>query len=332
MGKIVGITYDLKEDWKFKEGDPKDANAELDQPKTIDAIEKALISSGHKVKRLGNAFNLLKQINDLGVDIVFNIAEGHRGRNRESQVPNILEMYDIPFVGADALTLGLTLDKIVAKKMFISEGIPTPKFFAATGKEDLKKLNTIGYPLIVKTKHEGSSKGIDKNARVESLEALKARVKYINENYHQVALVEEFIRGTEVTVPVMGNDNPEAMPVVQVCMDNSVELGDKFYSFERLSVQAATLTYVCPAKISKKLEKQLQEIALRVYNCVGCRDFGRVDFRIDEKNNPYVLEINPLPCLIPEDTFGIFPPTIGLTYNDIVNKILDNALKRYNIL
>ncbi|MBF0385777.1 MAG: ATP-grasp domain-containing protein [Candidatus Omnitrophica bacterium] len=331
MGKIVGLTYDLKEDYQLKEGDPKDACAELDQPKTIDAIQSALQKGGHKIKRIGNVFKLLKEINTLGVDIIFNICEGLNGRNRESQVPNILEMYGIPFVGADALTLGMTLDKVVAKKMFISEGIPTPRYFVANAKTDLKAVNTIGFPLIVKTKHEGSSKGIDVNARVENLEQLKSRVDYVNKVYKQEALVEEFIRGSEVTAAVLGNENPEAMPVVQVSMDGSIDLGDKFYSFERLSVQAATLKYICPAKLPKKTEKYVQELALKVYNCVGCRDFGRVDFRIDENGNPYVLEINPLPCLLPEDTFGIFPEAIGSTYDETVNKILDFALKRYNM-
>jgi D-alanine-D-alanine ligase len=103
--KTVGLTYDLKTDYKFKEGDPVDANAEFDSPSTVDVIADAIAANGFKVKKIGNANNLLEKMDNLGVDIVFNISEGLTGRNRESQVPILLEMAGIPFVGADALTL-----------------------------------------------------------------------------------------------------------------------------------------------------------------------------------------------------------------------------------
>ena len=127
--KTVGLTYDLKTDYQFKEGDPVDANAEFDHPSTIDVIAQAIEANGFKVERIGNAGNLLERMSSLKVDIVFNISEGLSGRNRESQVPILLEMAGIPFVGADALTLGLTLDNVMAKKIFIADKIPTPKFF-----------------------------------------------------------------------------------------------------------------------------------------------------------------------------------------------------------
>ncbi len=114
--KTVGLTYDLKTDYEFKAGDPPDANAEFDHPSTIGVIANAIKSQGFKVKKIGNAANLLEKMNSLEVDIVFNISEGISGRNRESQVPILLEMAGIPFVGADAMTLSLTLDKIMAKR------------------------------------------------------------------------------------------------------------------------------------------------------------------------------------------------------------------------
>ncbi len=131
MGKIVGITYDLKSDWQAAQDDPIDAAAELDGHKTIECLKTALESAGHKVVLIGGARQLIDRMtrNDLKVDIVFNISEGFKGRNRESQVPAILDLYNIPFVGADALTLGVTLDKVVAKKCFIADGIPTAALF-----------------------------------------------------------------------------------------------------------------------------------------------------------------------------------------------------------
>ena len=330
---IVGLTYDLKTDLKLHADDPIDAAAELDSMKTVDRITLALENGGHKVKKIGNVFNLLKQINDLDVDIVFNICEGHYGRNREAQVPVLLEMKGIPFVGADGLTLAVTLDKIAAKKMFMADGIPTPSYFCATDSKNLKELNKTGFPMIVKTRWEGTSKGLSAHSRVTDYESLKRQVDLITKKYKQPALVEEFIKGTEFTVPVLGNEHPQAMPVAQVSMDGTVDLGDKFFSYERVvAVSPEDLKYVCPAKISEKLTKKLQEIAIAAYQSVDCRDFGRVDFRVDEKGNPFVLEINPLPSLAELDVFNIFPYIIGSTYDETINQILNFALERYGLI
>ena len=329
MGKTIGLTYNLKSDWKRLPDDPIDAAAELDGVGTVDSIERALKSGGHTVKRIGNAFKLLSVINELDVDIVFNICEGFRGRNRESEVPVILEMHSMPFVGADALTLGITLDKVVAKKCFVADGVPTAGFFRAYASDDLKKLNTMGYPLLVKTSQEGTSKGLTASSRVHTLDELKKQVDIINTVYKQPALVEEFISGTEFTVPVIGNKDPQAMPVVQYKMNGSLNLGDNFYTYQH--VVEKSVEYVCPAQIPNALAVKLQQIAIAAYKSVDCRDFGRVDFRVDKKGNPYVLEINPLPNLNEEEVFGLFPKVIGSTYAKVLNRILDLALERYSL-
>ncbi len=329
MGKTIGLTYNLKTDWVCGPNDPDDVNAELDKPHTIERIIQAFESGGHRVKKIGNIQQLLKQVDHLDVDIVFNICEGTTGRNRESQVPILLELKEIPYVGADALTMGITLDKVVAKKLFISDGIPTARYFVAESAKDLEKQNTIGYPLIVKTIHEGSSKGISQDSRVEDLEGFKRQVQLINTVYKQPALCEEFIKGTEFTVAVLGNEPPQAMPVVQVSLNGDVNLGNEFYTFDRISSTA--LQYVCPAKISAELTRKIQDLAVRVYKCVGCRDFGRVDFRVDQKGNPYVLEINPLPSLDPKDSFGVFTKAINSSYDTALNQVLGFALKRYGL-
>lgn len=329
MGKKIGLTYNLKSDWKRQADDPVDAAAELDGVSTVESIERALKSGGHTVKRLGNAFKLLSAIDDIDVDIVFNICEGFRGRNRESEVPLILEMYGIPFVGADALTLGLTLDKVLAKKCFIADGVPTARFFRAYTGDDLKKLNTIGFPLLVKTSQEGTSKGLTASSRVQTFEELQTQVDIINKVYKQPALVEEFISGTEFTVPVIGNKDLKAMPVVQYKMHGSLNLGDNFYTYQH--VVEKSVEYLCPAQISKSFSEELQRIALAAYRSVDCRDFGRVDFRVDKKGNPYVLEINPLPNLSEEEVFGLFPIVVGTTYAKVLNQIVDFALERYSL-
>ena len=331
MSKIIGLTYDLKTDWVKKADDPIDATAELDGMDTVEALTNAFQSAGHQVLQIGNAKKLLAAINaGLKVDLVFNIAEGHRGRNRESQIPTILEMFNIPFSGADALTLGVTLDKAVAKKCWVADGVPTGKFFEANLNDDLKKLNTIGYPLIVKTSQEGTSKGITKNSRVENLEQLQKEVEKICKVYQQPALCEQFIKGTEFTVAVIGNENPIALPVVQYAVGGNTNMGNEFYSYEH--IMAKSVQYICPAQIDSQLAKKLQEIAIAAYRSIECRDLGRVDFRVDDKGNPFVLEINPLPNLSPSEVFPMCAKAYGLTYNQLINKILDYALSRYGLL
>jgi len=244
-------------------------------------------------------------------------------------VPVILEMIGIPFVGADALTLGLTLDKVMAKKIFIAENIPTPRFFEVKSVEELAQTNHRKFPLIVKPRFEGSSKGLSEDSRVENEEDLKKQVEFVASNYRQPALIEEFISGQEFTIAVIGNEPAQAMPVVQIKIDGKLKLNDKFYTFARIT--SDKLEYICPARISEDLKNKLSVLAVKTYNAVECRDFGRVDFRVDNDGNPYVLEINPLPSLSTEDVFMNVANALGMTYEAVIGKILESAIKRYNL-
>lgn len=330
MGKRVGLTYDLKTDYVFGANDPPDANAEFDHPDTVELITRAIESSGHKVVKIGNVLNLLNKIDNLKVDIVFNISEGLYGRNRESQVPTILELARVPFVGSDGLTLGLSLDKLMTKKILISENIPTPKFFETDDPADnMEKIKAMNFPMIVKPRYEGSSKGLSDKSRVDNLQQLREQAGYVIKTYNQSALVEEFISGTEYTAAIIGNSPAEVLPLVQIKIDGKKKLGNKFYTYAR--VHSDALEYVCPDTIDKGLKEKMMSLALRTYNAIECKDFGRVDFRVDEFNNPYVLEINPLPSLSGEDVFNCIAKHLHLTYAGMIRKILEAAFLRWNI-
>ncbi|MBI3990599.1 MAG: ATP-grasp domain-containing protein [Candidatus Omnitrophica bacterium] len=326
--KIVGLTYDLKTGYLFKEGEPMDANAEFDHPETIEYLENAFRWGGHSVVRIGNLRNLLNTINNLKVDIVFNISEGAKGRNRESEVPNVLEAAGIPYAGSDGLTLGITLDKILAKKIFSFHNVATPRFWETNGKPIPVKF-PLNFPVIVKPRCEGSSKGINENSVVTNQKDLKRQVEWVENTYHQPALIEEFIEGKEFTVAVLGNDPPVALPVVQIRINGMLNIGRLYYTFSH--VTSNTLDYVCPAEIPAALERELQDLAVRAYKAVECRDFGRVDIRIDKKGNAYVLEVNPLPSLSVEDVFIVLAKRMRVSYNEMINRILGYALRRYNI-
>ncbi|MCM8783591.1 MAG: ATP-grasp domain-containing protein [Candidatus Omnitrophica bacterium] len=329
MGKVVGLTYDLKQEYVFKEDDPPDANAEFDHWQTIDAIESALAKGGHKVVKIGNVCNLLRKLDKIKADIVFNIAEGIQGRNRESQVPVILELKGIPFVGSDGLTLALTLDKLFAKKIFIAEGIPTPRFLEISQPDTIGKFN-LNFPLIVKPRYEGSSKGLSFDSMVRDVRSLRERANWIIKAYRQPAIAEEFIKGKEFTVVVLGNNPPKALPPVQISIDGRLNLGERFYTFGH--IRSRSLKYICPAKISQRLLKRIGDLAIEVYRAVECRDFGRVDIRVNENDEPFVLEINPLPSLSLADVFPIVGRQVGMKYKDMINQILNCALERYGLL
>ena len=325
MGFRIGLAYNVKSEYVFKPGDPPDANAEFDNEDTIAVIEAALRAGGHQVVRLGHVRQLLQRLDDLkAIDIVFNLAEGDEGRNRESQVPIILEMLRVPFVGADGLSLGMTLDKIITKKLLIAEGIPTPRFAELSDPEKAWQVD-LTYPLITKLRYEGSSKGITSSSLVNTPQELKAQVQRLVDTYHESVLVEEFIEGQEFTVAVIGNDPPEPQPVVQIKLDGTLDLGRRFYTFAHIRSGA---DYVCPAPIPEALREELQALALRTYQAVESRDFGRVDVRVDRAGRPSVLEINPLPSLSTEDVFMYVAKVQGKTYAQVINRILDAALIR----
>jgi D-alanine-D-alanine ligase len=326
----VGLTYDLKTDYAFKENDPLDANAEFDHPGTIDVIAGAFKGAGYQVKKIGNVASLLEKLHDLDVDIVFNISEGLSGRNRESQVPILLEMEGIPFVGSDSLSLALSLDKIIAKKVFIADGILTPKFVEIRSIDQIDAALPLKFPMFVKPRFEGSSKGLSESSRVETREDLRRQVELIITKYKQPALVEEFIRGTEFTVAILGTQSPEVLPVVQIKIDGELDLKDKFYTFGHIT-RSDAVEYIVPAPISAGLMKKISDVSLAAYSAIECRDFGRVDIRVDERGTPYVLEINPLPSLSTEDVFSIISRYQGITYDRMIVRILECAIKRYNL-
>lgn len=328
MATTIGFTYDLKSDHSLSAEAPEDALAEFDREETIVAVVEAIESGGHKVVRLGNVHQLLKRLPDPGVDIVFNICEGVGGRNRESEVPAILELYKVPYIGSDGLTLSLTLDKVMAKKVFMADGVPTPKYFV--GRDgDVPAAKTMKFPLIVKPVHEGSSKGISEESIVSDKKALARQVRKIVGTYHQPALVEEFIRGGEFTVLVIGNEEPVALAPVQISIAGKLIAGDQVYTSRRLNNDE--IQYVCPAKVTEALDRRLREVAVKAYQSVGCRDFGRVDIRTDTKGAAYVLEINPLPSVSVEDVFPMVAQAHGWTFKKLMVKIIDIGLKRYGL-
>jgi D-alanine-D-alanine ligase len=330
MSLTVGVTYNLKKDVPRGENEPIDALEEFDSEETIDAIGRVLQSDGHDVVRLGGDAGLIDRLRISPVDIVFNIAEGMEGRNREAHIPALLEFLKIPYTGSDPLTLSLTLDKSMAKKVVISEGIPTPRFKKVEKMEDLRGVDH-RYPLFVKLCYEGSSKGIRLNSKISDSGALRERVGWLLETYGPPVLVEEFVDGPEFTVGILGNADPVVLGVMQIEIKGSPP-GEAIYSLEVKREWEEKVRYHCPPPISADLLKKIEEVALRAYRALDCRDVSRVDIRVGEDGTPYFLEVNPLPGLSP--VYGDLPimaGRMGWEYSRLIRTIFHHALKRYGM-
>jgi len=330
----VALTFNLK---KKEEGQPLDFASEFDKEETVFAIAQAIRSKGHSIElvEVSNQ-NLFSHFRANPVDIVFNIAEGRNGRCRESQIPAILDLLNIPYTGSNATVLAVALDKAMTKKILLSEGIPTPRYqlFRHTGQPLNPELH---FPLIVKPNREGSAKGINLNSVVYDKKRLYEGIAKIIDIYHQEALVEEFIEGKELTIGILENGKTMILPVLEIDFSTCAPSKEYFYSWRMKEFQGnkelgLTPTFYCPARLEKEIENKVKEIALRTHHAVGCVDISRTDIRLDKNNVPYVLEINPLPGLDPvESNFPMMAKAAGIKYEDLVSSILMSAAGRRGI-
>jgi len=273
-------------------------------------------------------------------DIVFNFAEGLIGVNRESHLPAMLEMLQIPFLGSDALTLGICLDKSRAKEILTYHKIPNAKFQVANQTEDIINAN-FDFPLIVKPISEGSSKGIFSSSFVKNTKELEDEVSRILISYNQPALIEEFLPGREFTVAVLGNgDEAEILPIIEIRYEAFPEDVVPLYSYEAKWIldtkENKFDVFECPARLNSDLEEKIKYTVLRTYNVLRCKDWSRIDVRLDKNGVPNIIEINPLPGIMPDPNENSSLPkaarVAGMTFNQLIQRALYSAAKRYDLV
>jgi D-alanine-D-alanine ligase len=313
---------------------PPDNCSEFDSPKTIKYIADALIEGGNTVFLVEADENLPKWFLENNVDIVFNIAEGTSGESRESQVPAILEYLRIPYTGSGVLPLAMALDKAITKKLLRHEGVPTPEFQVFTHEDE--RLNPcLKFPLIVKPNREGSAKGIHADNVVRDKDQLYRKVREVIRLYKQEVLVEEFIEGKELTVGIIGNSHLRVLPILEIDFSGCKESGEFFYSWRMKEFQGdeehhLNPAFYCPARLSAELKERVEKTALAAHKALGCLDLSRIDIRLKDDGTPYILEVNPLPGLDPEESnLTVMTKSAGILYSDLINGILKCALERY---
>ncbi len=315
-----------------------DTYAEWDSWETINALRDAIAIryDVHMVEADEDAFEKLRSLRP---DFVFNIAEGFKGVSREAQIPVMCEMLQLPYLGSDPLTLSLCLDKARTKEILNYHNIPTASFFVC---EQASSLNghALTFPQIVKPLHEGSSKGIYNKSLVHAYDELRQEVERIIDRYGQPALIESFLPGREFTVALMGNGNKvKPLPIVEIKYDSLPEGVNPIYSYEAKWIwdtpDQPLEIFSCPAKIDPALQNEIEKICMDTYRVLRCKDWSRIDVRLDEMDVPHIIEINPLPGILPnEEDNSCFPKAAraaGISYQELIKRVIDVAKERWNI-
>jgi D-alanine-D-alanine ligase len=341
MGLRIGFAYNEKPP---AEAEPPgttrpldDRFAEWDDPETIAAVESALSRAGRVIRLEANE-DFPARLRATRPDIVFNVAEGLHGPNREAHVPAICEFYDIPYTGSDPLTLGLGLDKRRSKEAFSAAGVAVPAGLVVSSAAERQLALRVPRPVMVKPLLEGSSKGIPESALCESADDVLSRVDLVLAEYDQPALVEEFLPGREFTCAIIGNgDGARVLPLVEIRFDALPAGAKPIYGYEAKWIwdtpDRPLSIFRCPASVEPALNAAVVDTALAAFHALGCRDWARVDLRVDAAGTPCVIEINPLPGVLPDpDQNSCFPKAAraaGLSYDAMIRAVLDAALERY---
>jgi D-alanine-D-alanine ligase len=321
----IGFTYDLKDDY-LALGLAEHEVAEFDTASTIDAIAGALTELGHEVERIGHVRALAARlVAGWRCDLVFNIAEGVAGFGREAQIPALLEAYGIPYTFSDPLVCALTLHKGMAKHVARGCGVPTPGFVLVTTPAEAAAV-TLPLPLFAKPVAEGSSKGITAKSLVKSRAALVEVCTELLAQYRQPVLVEEFLPGREFTVGVLGTGgSARALATLEVLLLGPADQG--VYSYRNKTQWQGLVDYrlLEPGP----LRREVEDVALATWRCLGCRDAGRVDVRLDGAGRAQMIEVNPLAGLTPGySDLPLMAELTGMSYGALVAEIVRCTLAR----
>jgi D-alanine-D-alanine ligase len=323
----IALCYDLKEDY-LAEGLTAEEVMELDDEETIDGIANALRSLGHTLERVGRGAELARRLaSGQRWDLVFNIAEGLRGRSREAQVPALCELFAQPYTFSDPLTCAVTLDKPLAKRLVRDHGLPTAPFAVVEQPEDADQVD-LAPPLFVKPAAEGSSKGVTERSRVDRREELGEACADLLRQFDQPVLVERYLPGREMTAGILGNGS-EARVVGLMEMRFRDGTDGDYTALNKAEYQSRVDYHLLDGE---PLGVRAREVALAVYRALSCRDAARVDLRCDETGEPCFLEINPLPGLHPvRSDLPILSRMAGLSYPELLGRIVEAAARRQGL-
>lgn len=290
--------------------------------RTGDAIYKALIDKGYTAVKIDVGLDVVERIKEEGVELAFLALHGKYGE--DGTIQGMLEMLDIPYTGPGVLASALAIDKIATKKMLIFEGLSTPRFMLQDKKEAMVNLkasadkiyNEMGLPLVIKAPTQGSTIGVSfVHKKEEIVPALELAFQY-----DPVALVEQFVKGVEVTASVLGNNDPVCLPLIEITSVTGV------YDYEA-KYTVGMSDHIIPPRIPEEQQEIVKDLAVRTYKALGCCGLSRVDFIIDPQGQPYILEVNTIPGMTATSLFPDAARAAGIEFPDLIDKLVHLALE-----
>ncbi len=314
-------------------GAPDDLLAEVDAAKYIQAYEAGIRAAGCEplVHEGIPDLAVIDWLRDVQPQLCFNVCEGFQGESREAQMPALLEALGLPYSGPGPLAAAVTQDKPTTKRLLAAAGLPTPEFEVFDSPEAARRCR-LPFPLFVKPSHEGTGMGVQNDSVVRCPDQLENQVARIVRQYRQPALVESFIEGGELTCGVVGNNGDlQILPVLEV--DFGGYPADLFpvYSSKHKNDFDHLFRYRCPAPLPEALTREIQRLTVATFTATGCRDYGRVDFRLTPEGRLYILEINALPGITPRSDMTLMAKASGQSHEQLIAAVLRAALKRCHL-
>ncbi len=311
---------------------------EYDPPHTIEMIRHGIESTGHDYVFIEADENILETLKQIKPDLVFNRAEGVRGESRESHIPAVLEMLGIPYVGANVLSTAVCLNKGWTKKFLAFHNVLTPQFHIISNRRQVNKLE-FKFPAILKPNEEGSSVGINEDNVVADRKQLTKKLGIMLQEYKQPILVEQFIHGREFSVGILDciGPKPEVLSILEIDFSKFPTDVGGVYGQRAKTIYEELDHYICPAKIPKELKRKIEKTSLEICDLLEVPDFARIDYRMDDNEQLYFLEINPLPGMdfdLENKDISFYPfmaMNSGYTYDQLIQKIIAAAARRHGL-
>jgi D-alanine-D-alanine ligase len=300
----------------------------------VEAVEKALKSLGYPSVRIPFTKNLesfIQSIKGEEVDIAFNLCESVDEDPRLAWHPaSVLELLGIPFSGSPSVSLMLTTDKLLTKRLMMANGTSTPRYLVYIGQEKLNTA-TLRFPVIIKPRFEDASIGIDQESIFEDEEKLRRGLKDFNKRFGPL-LVEEYIEGREFNISLLGYPIAKVMPPAEIDFSAFPE---RLYpivgyraKWDKNSFEYNHTPRVFPDNLPMGLLEKLKDTALHCFYIFQLRDYGRVDMRVDAHGKVYVLEVNANPCLSPDAGFAAASCKAGMKYSEMVSRLVNYTVQR----
>jgi D-alanine-D-alanine ligase len=338
MAKLrVAVLYDVWDDGSEPDAPEPARRGSKKKPEKEDRqqVHEALKSLGHSpfYVEIDGTTESLKKLADTECDLVFNLTESWAGDDtKDINLAAYLDLLGKKYTGTGPGGLHLAQNKSLAKKIFAFHGIRTP-YFASVHRGRLDWSHDLQFPVIVKPAREDGSIGISFNALCESIKDLMERIHELHEQFDSPVLIEEYIEGREMYVAVLGNGEPEALPVVELDLSRLPEgtprIAGSEVKWEKGTVAYKVTKSILPSDLEEETVQALQQTAVQAFRALELRDYGRIDMRLTADNRVYVLEVNPNPWLHSTAEFAMAAKKSGRDYLALIEEIVNLALARY---